>query len=240
MSKITRYIKVITVSIGLVFLTSLASARVKAPDTTPEGLVRVKKSKADLVYVLPTADMTQYTEIMLMDPYVAFNKDWQSYYNNNAGFNDQISDDDMQKMIGDIKSEFMKVFPKELEKQGFTVVTAAAKSVLIVRPAIVNVQVSVPDPDKTKGMGFSDIHTEDAGAMTFYVELYDSVSQQILARAYDAQNDIAEGWMIPRDYMSNKAALDNTVTFWAKMLAKGITKAKTVKPVLVEVETTGE
>lgn len=70
--------------------------------------------------------------------------------------------------------------------------------------------------------------------MTFYVELYDGVSQQILARAIDTESDIDEGWMIPRDYMSNRNALNNTVSYWAKKLADGITRAKTVSPVLVE------
>jgi hypothetical protein len=229
MSTISQHFRqLLFISLGLVLSASPAMAAKKAepPETSFDGLVRVQKSKADLVYLLPGADLSPYTEILLLEPFVAFHKDWQDYHNSNAGPFDRISDKDMEKMIKGIKELFTESFTETLEKKGFPVVQEVGKTVLIVRPAVINVQVAVPDPDRMKGMGRGGVYTENAGAMTFFVELYDSVSQQILARAIDYESDIDEGWRIPRDYSSNRRAADNTFSYWAKMLANGLDRAK--------------
>jgi len=237
-----KYLKVIVIAFGLVLSTNLAVAKKEAPppDTTHDGLVRVESPKSDLVYLLPDVDLSPYTEFLLMEPYVAFNKDWVDYYNGSAGPFDRLSDKDLEKMISRIKEQFAKAFTKALEKKGFPVVKEPARSALIVRPAVINIQVSVPDPDRTKGMGRGGVYAEDAGTMSFYVELYDSVSQQILARAIDTETEINYGWRIPRDYSTNRMAADSTFQLWAKRLANGLENAKESGLVLVELDESEE
>ena len=103
----------------------------------------------------------------------------------------------MEKMIKRGKELFSHAFTDTLEKKGYPVVNEIGDDVLLVRPAVINIEVAVPDPDRTKGMGRGGIYTEGAGAATFFVELYDSVSQQILARGFENWDDWSGGgWRI--------------------------------------------
>ncbi len=202
--------------------------KVPPPDTTHDGLVRVEKAKADLVYVLPGADLSGYDKVNLLEAYIAFHKDWQSYYNSTAGLMDHITDRDMEKMIERGKELFSHAFTDMLEKNGYPVVKEIGDDVLLVRPAVINVEVSVPDPDRIKGMGGGGIYTESAGSATLFIELYDSVSQQILARAFDSPPpDMA--WRIPRDYSSNAMDARRIFGNWAKLLVKALDRAKAAK-----------
>jgi len=46
------------------------------PETTVEGLVRVPDSKLAIVYADPAADLSAYDGVMILEPYVAFKKNW--------------------------------------------------------------------------------------------------------------------------------------------------------------------
>ena len=53
-----------------------------------------------------------------------------------------------------------------------------------IRAAIIDLNVTVPD---TSNPGATRTFTADSGAATLYIELYDSVSGQIIGRALDRQ-----------------------------------------------------
>ena len=93
--------------------------------------------------------------------------------------------EDIKKRVAE---EFAKQFTKELEKQGQSVVAATetGPDVLIVRPAIINLDITAPDTNRP---GMSTTIGRSAGQMTLYAELYDSVSNQIIGRVVDPQAD---------------------------------------------------
>ena len=219
----------LALAISTILFTSgeLSAKKVPLPDTTHDGLERVEKNaKSDVVYLLPGAEFSQYTEVILLEPHMAFHKGWQDWYNGSAPMMDRISDRDMDKMLKRGKKVFIDTFTKTLEKKGYPVVKTPGDSVLLLRPAVINIEVTVPDPDRMKGMGRGGSYAETAGSMTFVLELYDSVSGQILLRAVDRESNIDEGWRIPRDYSSNNRAARMTYDLWAKRLAKGLDNAK--------------
>jgi len=86
--------------------------------------------------------------------------------------------------------------------------------VLVLRPALINIQVSAPD---LMTAGRSTTYVESAGAMTIYLELWDSASETILARVIDGQAD-------PRMYgqrsssVTNRAAAERMMRSWADEL----------------------
>jgi hypothetical protein len=57
--------------------------------------------------------------------------------------------------------------------------------VLLLRPAIIDLDISAPD---TLSAGRSRTFSASTGSATLYIELYDSVSGQILGRAADRTN----------------------------------------------------
>jgi len=155
------------------------------PEFSHDGLQRVIDSRAELAYVKPGVDFSRYDRFMILDCYVAFKKGWQKEYNR-----DQISlsgrrvtDNDMERIRRDMAELFREVFVEELtENDGYKLVDAPAVDALLIRPAIIDLEVSAPD---TRGAGRSYTFVDSTGEATLYIELYDSVSGEVLARTVD-------------------------------------------------------
>lgn len=181
--------------------------------------------------MLPGSDLSGYEKIILVEPHIAFRKGWKDDYNSGAHPFDRLSDKDLAKMISRTKDLFLHEFVETLEKKGYPVVKEVGSNVLVARPSVINLEVSVPDPNRTKGMGRSKTFAEGAGEATFVLELYDSVTMAILARAIDHvdEMDSAFGWRVPRDYYSNTMDARNAFETWAVHLAKGLDRAKKAK-----------
>ena len=116
----------------------------------------------------------------------------------------------------DLSAEFLKVFTDELQnKGGYQVVTSGAEDVLVLRPAIMDLDVTAPD---TMSAGRSYTLTESAGAMTLYLEVYDSVTSQILARAIDRETSRGMGRIQWANSVTNKQEADRVLRRWASAL----------------------
>lgn len=220
-------IKLLTVATILsIALSPAAFAKKDHPDVTFDGLERVKKSKADLVYVLPDADLSGYNRVIILEPEIAFRKNWQSDQNSGRGAN-RVSNKDMERMIKGGKEIFLDEFSKVLKKKGYEMAEEPDDDVLLVRPAIVDLDVKAPDPRNMNSM-WSRVYTEEAGEATLVIELYDSVTKQILVRAVDHKYDIGDsfGMGMPRTQSSNIMDARDAFASWAKMLANGLDKAK--------------
>ena len=198
---------------------STAVASEDPPEVTEEGLHRVHDSKWGLVYTLPDVDWTPYEKFQLLEPYVAFKKDWQRNYNRSRS-SYRINQDEMDEIKQRLAKEFDKVFREVLdEKGGYPVVDAAGEDTLILRPAIINLDVQAPDR-MTPGM--SRTYAESAGAMTLYLEIYDSVSGALLAKGLDAQADRQTGFMTWQTGASNAQAARRILKGWAQTLVDAL------------------
>ena len=122
-----------------------AHAGDKLPEVDSDGLHLVKGSKVRIAYVRPGATLSQYRRVMLLDCYVEFVEDWQRDYNmSQLGLSGRVSDKDAERIKKDLAAEFRKVFTDELTKKGYPVVEEPAPDVLLLRPALLNVDVGMP------------------------------------------------------------------------------------------------
>jgi Protein of unknown function (DUF3313) len=203
--------------IGVIALAFSAIAKEEIPETTPEGLVLMKDTKARVVYARPGATLDQYTKVALLDCYVAFKKNWDRDYNRDQiSLGNRVTTDDMERIKKAVADEFRKVFTEELqEKGGYQIVDVAGEEVLIVRPAIVNLDVTAPDLNSA-----SRTHTAvaSAGEMTLYVELFDSSTGDIIARIIDPQAADRGGFAMYANSVTNKAEADRIIRKWAVAL----------------------
>ncbi len=88
------------------------------------------------------------------------------------------------------------------------------------RPAIVDLDITAPDLD---GAGQSYNFAASALAATLYLELFDSVSGDILARVIDRK--VASdrgGFMRWTDRVSNRLAAERVLAEWAALLRWGL------------------
>jgi hypothetical protein len=194
------------------------SAGGSPPQVSKDGLQLKSKTAQRIVYVKPGATFAQYQRVAILDCYVEFQKGWEQSYNS-AQVNPakRVTSQDVDRMKTNIAAEFKKVFTEELQVNGgYQVVDVAAPDVLVLRPAILNVQVTAPDM-MTPGIDATVVNS--AGSATLYLELWDSASNTLLARALDAQADrqpyakIASG-------VTNRSAADTILKYWATDLRK--------------------
>lgn len=180
-----RFEFIIGVLIAITFA-SIAAAAEQMPETTTDGLVLMDDTKLRAVYVEPGATLAQYTKVSLLDCYVAFRKNWERDHNRNSmSLGGRVTAADMEKIKKIVADEFRSVFTAELQdKGGYEIVDYAGDDVLVVRPAIIDLDVAAPD---TRAAGRSRTVVASAGQMTLYMELFDSSTGAIIARIIDPQ-----------------------------------------------------
>jgi len=213
-----RSLPALAMCAGWAFALSIAPAVFAAdevPQTTPEGMELVKQTKTRIVYAMPGATLDGYTKVALIDCYVAFRKDWDKDYNRSASIDRRVRPDDMERIKKDLAAEFRKVFTEELTKAGHEVVDHTGPDVVVIRPAIINLDVMAPD---VRGPGISHVIVRSAGSMTLYMELIDSTTSAIFARVIDAEAD-RESFAQQANRVTNRAAADRILRSWAKELA---------------------
>ncbi len=197
------------------------------PQTSPEGLQLQKTLPHGAVYLKQGATFGQYRRLAILDCYVAFAKDWQRNYNmNEPDLEMQVSKTDMDRIQRELAAEFKRVFTEELQtKGGFEIVDIAAPDVLILRPALLNLMVNAPEIDTAPTMAFAVVSS--AGQMTLYLELWDSITNKILARVIDTEaDDSSGGFAQAGGEVRNKEAADELLKNWADRLRTALDNAR--------------
>jgi len=208
-------------------LTTIADDGSKVPQTTAEGLVLVPKV-AGLAYVWaePGADLSQYKRINLVAPSVAFKKNWRRNYNRNAiSLASKIKSSDIKRIQKDVSALFLDVFTKELGAGGYTLTTDNAEDVLTVKAAIVDLDINAPDIPSAGQMATA---VASAGSMSLFMELFDSETNDLLAKAMDATADRQSMVLQFQSGPANKQAARKMMEPWAKALREGLDHARSV------------
>jgi hypothetical protein len=193
------------------------------PQMSADGLKLRSSTDSSVVYVKPGANFGKYDKVAILDCFVEFDQNWQSNYNSQqVDPSTYVSTDDMNRIKKELAAEFKKVFIQELTAKGaYSIVDYGAADVLVLRPAIINLRVTQPDL-MTPGMSMTLIRS--AGSMTGYVELYDSVSNTLLARAISSKADQGGGQVASS--VSNAMAADFILKRWADALRNGLEAAR--------------
>jgi hypothetical protein len=196
-------------------------AKKNLPAINDEGMELVKDSELATVYADPGADLSIYKRIWLKDATVAFKKNWQRDQNRSYSF--KVRDSDMEKIQNDVATVFREVFTQELLDGGYVLAEEIGEDVLIVVPAIVDLDVTAPDVQgTTRVRSFSD----SAGEMTLNLELFDSVTNDKIAKATDRKRDYRRGYTQWRTSVSNRADGRRMMTSWAKALRSALDEAR--------------
>lgn len=202
----------------------VANAADDFPAVSPEGLELQKDTRARAVYLKPGFTLSPYKRVAILDCFVDFTKDWQKEFNQDQmGAGSRATTKDMDRIKAGLADEFRKVFTDELQtKGGYEVVTTAAPDVLVLRPALINLAITAPD---LQSPNMNRTIVESAGQMTLYLELYDSVSNTLLARVMDPKAD-NRGMAQMANRVTNKAAADRILRQWASALREHLDAAQ--------------
>jgi hypothetical protein len=225
-STLKVFLACIALAIGLVVFSlavfsHTAAAAQALPELSPEGLRLVPNTKAAAVYKRDGADFSGYDKVAILDCSVGFRKNWKRDQNRASPFN--VDDSDITRIKTELASEFKKIFIKELTAKGTQVVSEAGTGVLILRPAIFNLDITAPD---TMEAGRTRNFSASAGQMTLFLEIYDSVTGDLLARVLDPQESSDYGFIRVRNSVTNRADADRILKQWATTLGSYLERAR--------------
>lgn len=210
--------------IGVALSFATFAADKEPPAMTVDGLHLVKGTKMARVYTKPGVDLSVYNRIYLVKPIVSFMKDWKRQQNNVP--NQTVTNEDMQRIKADLADLFMEVFRQELQHNGgYQTVEEVADDVLVVRPAIVHLNVISPySPRNPRNRSA----IASAGAMTLYMELLDSVTGDRLVMAIDNKYDRSLPSNFRSDQDRNEQAARDLLGEWAELLRLALDEAGSV------------
>ena len=204
---------------GLWSMAALAAGDL--PQTSHDGLQLVPSKDVEVLYLRPGASLEPYKRVAILDCFVAFRKNWQREQNS-SGL--RVSSADMNRIKKKLAEEFNKIFVDELQnKGGYEVVDEAGEDVLILRPAIIDLDISSPDTLNT-GMGRS--FSTSAGEMTLYLEVLDGGSGEIQARIVDGESSRDNGRLMWQNSITNRQEADRLLRKWAALMRGALDRAR--------------
>ncbi len=213
--------QVVLVALGLGAATAswpAFAAQDGPPQVSKDGLQLTKQTGTRLVYKRPGATFSQYKRVAILDCAVEFSKDWLKNYNSSqVDPARRIGQNDLDRARASLSAQFKKIFTDELaNKGGYQVSANAAPDVIVLRPALINIQVSAPD---LMAPGRGSTFVQESGQMTLYLELWDSSTNTILARVLDARSS-SDSFGQRATSVSNMAAAQQILQSWATELRK--------------------
>lgn len=188
-----------------------------APQVSPEGMELKKSTRSTVAYKKEGVDFSEYDKVQILPSAVAFKKNWKRDYNRDQiSLSTRINDADVIRMKADMAELFDEVFKEEFGKDAkFSLVDKVSSKTLVVRPAIINLDVSAPDMRSAINV---KTYADDAGQATLFIELYDGVSGEILARAVNTAVAGDNSYYQWANRVSNRADAKRMIRKWAKAL----------------------
>lgn len=182
-----------------------------------DGLVPVEESRVHAAYIDPDADFAAFQRVSILDPHVAFRSNWLRDQNRSRSRNVRASD--VERIKVDVAALWKEVFTERLEAAGYEVVNYADEDVLVLRPAILDLDVTAPD---VRSSARNRTYSANAGAATLLLELFDSMSGDLIGRAADRRmaGRTGAGFAIAANRVTNRADARREFGVWADKLVE--------------------
>lgn len=185
-----------------------------------DGLHRVDNSAFTDAWADPDADWARYNQLLpgkAFFEYRAVKKTVASTSNRAPNRDDEFYiDDDQKKRFQDLVIE---VFDEEMAKSTrFTETDAPGANVLLVRGGLHDIVSRAPKELITRG----EIYVQSLGEATLVLEVVDSMSGEVLARAVERRALGRRGEMIQANRPTTIAETRNLARRWATTLRDGL------------------
>jgi len=205
----------LVLAVGATVLAGCAST-----DTVTEwdGLVRKPNTRLNAVFVKPDAQVVAYRSVMLDPLQVSFDGNWDPNRGTRS-MSARLNADDVAAIKNDLSELFREIFRDELARGGYQLVDQPGAETLRVTPAIINLFINAPD---TSAPGRTRTYTADSGRMTLVVELRDSETNTLLARAVDTQTGRNAGMWTITNRVTNTADARRAIGVWASALRRSL------------------
>ena len=218
----TRCLRVVALLATTFLIANAWAARAADIDEvmSADGLQKIEVKGIDLAYALPGATLAGYDKVMIDPIDVSFHKEWDP---KKTGSSLKLSAEDRENIRTGVAKIVYDEFIKELQdKSSYQVVNEAGPDVMRVEAMIINLYVNAPDPMTP---GRSRTYTVSAGEMTLVIQLHDSESGAVIARAIDRREGRNSAMMTLSSSVFNAAEARSIASSWARILRSALDKA---------------
>lgn len=188
-------------------------------EMTFDGLYPVKGGTSDAAWANPDADLSQYSKIMLQGVGIEYRPGGESgkfYQASRSGDHYEVSDKQKERLEELVRESFLKELGKS---ERFTIVSEPGPDVLLILGGLLDVVSFVP-PETA---GRNEVFLSRVGEATLVLEIRDSESNAIIARAVDrrAAEDSGRGFSRSNRVL-NASQVRQTINVWARRLREGL------------------
>lgn len=195
-------------------------------EVTHDGLTRVDRTVMDAVWAREDADVSGFTKIMFQGVGVEY-RNVSGPYSGRGGTTGarrtgnqsefQLDADTRALFEEEIRSAFLEEFGRSTV---FEVVDEPGPDVLLVRAGLLDVVSRVPP----ETVGRSRIFIDSVGEATLVLEVRDSVSNTVIARAVDRRAAQSSAGMTESNRVRNRAEIRRLGRRWGGILRDGLEK----------------
>lgn len=212
-----------TLVFGTLLVLSLsAMAGNNPPETADSSLEVIQQSRHSEILAAADVDWSIYSKIQLDRATVSFRENWVRDQRRDSG--NIIRERDEQRFKSDLVDLLDEVFTSELSvKGGYVITDESDEDVLRFTPRIVNLDIVAPDRVRDH-IGYA--LTDSQGSMTIELEIYDSVSGELLATTRQYQEDPHKGYMERTNSVTNKRAARLMLERWSTWLREWLDEAR--------------
>jgi len=183
-------------------------------EMTFDGLYPVKGGSADAAWARPGADISQYSKIMLQGVGIEYRPGGESgrlYHSRSSADHFELTEEQKARFEELLRKEFREELGKS---ERFTIVDEPGPDVLLIRGGLLDVVSYVPP----EPVGRNEIFLSQVGEATLVLEIRDSVSEAIIARAIDRRAAEDSMGMTRSNRVTNTSEVRRMVSFWARTL----------------------
>jgi len=196
-----------------------------APAVSPEGMQLKLDTRSTTAYKKEGVNFSDYSKVQFSPSTVAFKKNWQRDYNRDQPtMSSRIKDRDVVRIKESVKVLLDETFKAEFGKSGtYSTVKHATSGTLLLKPTIIDLDVNAPD---VMAATRSKTYANEAGKATLFLEIYDAVSGEILARIIDTETvGDNHGFYQWANRVTNSADAKRVIKKWAKTLREKFDQA---------------
>ncbi len=210
--------------------TGLLAACAATPDPHPavdsDGLKRVQSNNVDALYVADGASLAAYTRVAITMPTVAMRDGWLRDQNSTRSFSaDRVTEDDVTRIKTAAADSFLDEFNKQFERAGYELTGEPGPDVLLLEPAIVDLDVRAPDTSRNSSTAVTT-YTKSKGKVTLDIKMLDSSTGKIIGHVIDEKEDFDSGTFWLANSVSNRAEINRAMRGWAEDLTDALDAAK--------------
>lgn len=198
----------------------IAACAAQAPTPDP-GFEVVDYDRDGAIQAARGADWNTYTKVILEPATVEFREDWVR--DQERLYNNTIQERDEARIKASASDLLAKVLARELpDDGGYKVTNQAGPGVMRWTPRILKLDIIAPDRVQDT---ITESLVDSQGSMTIELEIHDSISGELLAKAWQEQSDPYKGYMERTTSATNARAFRLMMLRWTDWLFEGLEKA---------------